>query len=57
MVESAVIVRGGNPKCVWWNDEVKAAVKRKEYAWKEMLRGRDKDARERFCKEDESRCE
>ena len=37
---------GGNPKSVWWNDQVKAAVKRKEDAWKEVLRTRDEDARE-----------
>ena len=36
MVESArvvcgsVVVEGENPKSVWWNDLVKAAVKRKE---------------------------
>ena len=36
MVESArevcgsLRVGGENPKCVWWNDEVKAAVRRKE---------------------------
>ena len=23
-------VRGRNPKSVWWNDQVKAAIKRKE---------------------------
>ena len=33
-------------KCVW-NDQVKAAVKRKEDAWKEVLGVKDKDARER----------
>ena len=26
-----------NPKSVWWNNEVKAAVRRKEAAWKEVL--------------------
>ena len=36
MVEGArevcgsMIVVGGNPKILWWNDEVKAAGKRKE---------------------------
>ena len=40
MVESArvvfglVRVGGGNPKSVWWNVLVKAAVKRKEDAWR-----------------------
>ena len=28
--------RGKNPKSVLWNDEVKAAVMRKEAAWKEV---------------------
>ena len=43
MVEGAkqmcglVRVGGGNPKNVWWNNQVKAAVKRKEGVWKEML--------------------
>ena len=43
MVESArdvcgsLQVGGGNPKSVWWNDQVKAAVKRKENGWKEVL--------------------
>ena len=31
-----------NPKSVWWNDQVKAAVIRKE-----VLGARDEDARER----------
>ena len=25
---------GNNPKSVWWNYEIKAAVRRKEAAWK-----------------------
>ena len=43
MVESArevcgsVRVGGRNPKVLWRNDEVKAAVKRKEDSWKEVL--------------------
>ena len=50
MVESAreecglVRVRGKNPKSVWWNDEVKAAVRRKEAAWK-VLAARDEEAK------------
>ena len=53
MVESArevhgsVKVGGGNPKSVWWNDQVKAAVKKNEAAWKKALGTRDKDTRER----------
>ena len=43
MVESirevcgSVRVGGGSPKSVWCYNEVKAAVKRKEAAWKEVL--------------------
>ena len=33
---------GKNPKNLWWNDQVKAAVERKEAAWKEVLRVRRK---------------
>ena len=32
---------------MWWNDQVKAAVKRKEDAWKEVLGAKDEVARER----------
>ena len=48
MVESvrtvcgSVRVEGKNPKTVWWNDEIKAAVMRKEAAWKEVLVVSDK---------------
>ena len=40
MVDSARKVCGsvkGDGKDVWWNDMVKAAVERKEAAWKEVL--------------------
>ena len=30
-------VVGKNSKSLWWNDEIKAAVRRKEAAWKEVL--------------------
>ena len=32
---------------MWWNDQVNAAIKRKEDARKEALGARDEDARER----------
>ena len=53
MVESArevcgsVRVRGKNPKSVWWNDGIKAAVRRKETAWKEVLPASDEETKER----------
>ena len=49
MVESerGMRVRGGNPKSGWWKDQVKAAVKRKEAAWKDVLGARDEDEKER----------
>ena len=46
----SVRVGGRNLKSVWWNDRVKAAVKRNE-----VLGARDEDARERcleFYKEE-----
>ena len=33
---------------VWWNNEVKAAVKRKKAAWKEVLEAGDQDEKERW---------
>ena len=53
MVESArevygsMRIGGGNPKTVQWKNQVKAVVKRKEDAWKEVLGTRDEDQRER----------
>ena len=43
------LVRVGvkNPQIVRWNDEIKATVKRKETAWKEVLASRDAEAAER----------
>ena len=47
MVESAREVCGSvkvgrkNPKSVWWSDEIKAAVTRKEDAWKGVLAAGD----------------
>ena len=34
-----------NPKRVWWNDEIKAMVRRKETAWKEVLVLSDRGAK------------
>ena len=53
IVESArevcgsVRVGGGNPKSVWWNDQVKAAVRDRR---KEVLGAKDEDAKE-LCRE------
>ena len=35
-----------NPESIWWNDEVKAVVGRKEATWKEVLTASDKEAKE-----------
>ena len=49
MVESArevcssVRVGEKNPESVWWNDEIKAAVKRNEDAWKPVMKRIKKD--------------
>ena len=40
-------VGGRNPKSVWWNNEIKTAVKRQMADWKEELGGRDDDSKER----------
>ena len=32
---------------VWWNDEIKAAVRRKESAWKVVLAASDEETKER----------
>ena len=51
MVESAkevfgsVRVGGRNPKSVWWSDEGKAAVRRKEAVWREVLAASDEEAK------------
>ena len=36
-----------NPKYVWWNNEIKAAFRRKEVAWKQVLAASDEKAKER----------
>ena len=49
-VYGSVRVGGGNEKSTWGNDQVKAKVKRKEDAWKEVMGARDEDAREMCLK-------
>ena len=55
MVESerevcgSVRVGGKEPK-VWWNDEIKAAVRRKEATWKWVLAVNDEETKERCMK-------
>ena len=39
---------GKNPKRVWWNDEIKAAVRGKEAAWKGVLAASNEETRERY---------
>ena len=61
MVESArevcssVRVRGKTPKSVWWNDEIKAAVRRKETVWKWVLTASDEETKERCMERTERR--
>ena len=38
---------GKNSKSVWWNDDVKATVWRKETAWNEIFSASDEKAKER----------
>ena len=39
MVKSAWLSENGwkNPKIVWWNDDVKTAVRKKKAVWKKVL--------------------
>ena len=47
---SSVRVGEKKPKSVWWNDEMKAAVRRKEAAWKGALAASNEGTKER-CRE------
>ena len=47
----SVRIGGKNPKSVWWNDEVKAAVRRIEAAWKGVLAASDEETKERCMEE------
>ena len=38
---------GENPKSVWWNNKIKAAVGRKEGAWKGVLAAFDEETKKR----------
>ena len=42
---------------VWWNDEIKASVTRKEVAWKGVLAASDEERQERLWKRTERRRE
>ena len=43
-------VGGKNPKSMWWNDEVNAAIKRKEALQKEEMAASDAETKERCMK-------
>ena len=38
---------GKNPKSVWWNDEIKATIRRKEAALKGVLAASNEETKER----------
>ena len=46
-VYGSLTVGEKNPKSVWWNDEIKAAVRRKKTVWREVLAASDEEAKER----------
>ena len=46
-VYGSVRVGGKNLKSMWWNNEIKTAVRRKEAAWKEMFSYSDEEGKER----------
>ena len=47
----SVRVGGKNPNSVRWNNEIKAALRRKEAAWKVVLAASDEENKERCMKE------
>ena len=47
-VYGSMRVEGKNPKSMWWNDEIKAAFRRKETAWKGVLATSDEETKERY---------
>ena len=53
----SVRVGAKNPKSVWWNDEIKAAVRRKDAAWKEVLAASDEEEKKDVWKRTERRRE
>ena len=46
----SVRLEGKNSKGVWWNDEVKAVVRRNEAVWKEVLAASMEKEKERCMK-------
>ena len=50
-VSSSVRVGGKNPKSVWWSDEIKDAVRRREDAWKRVLVASDEEETKERCME------
>ena len=45
----------GKKKSVWWNDDIKAAVRRNEAAWKGVLAGSDEETKIDVWKSTEKR--
>ena len=50
-VSGLVRVGGKNRKSVWWKDGIKAAVRRKEAAWKGVLAPSDEETKKRCMEE------
>ena len=56
-VYGSVRVGGKNPKSVWYNDKIKAAVRRKENTWVEILAASDEETKKDVWKPTERRRE